>query len=307
MAGDDDPPPKGGGSVPKIHITQPHIIHELNLSNHNTNYSGPPPTSHANNPKPVAPPPSISLAQLRTAAQPVLVCPKHNITLPLITQPHVSALPHLPNMSQPVSTQKCPTILAQAPPPITSQSINKSPPHPSLCNPVPPVPNIYYGLCSNPDICKLPSTSDDIVDVGVFQPSQPPVTFSTKTATTLPPKPHITEPANTTLAALSQIPALAHTTTSTGNFPEQAITSAAEPNLAQDPAQAIRPNSMHAAKSFNTLLSNHNTQPQANHATLHNSSYAHAALGLASFYTAEDTQPHPCLDSHNLKPRRDQS
>ncbi|GAA0183468.1 hypothetical protein LIER_30873 [Lithospermum erythrorhizon] len=111
-------------------------------------------------------------------------------------------------MSQPVSTQISPAVLTQASPPIASQPINKSPPNPTLCNPVLPVPNIHGGLCSNTDICKLPSASDDIVDGGVFQPSQPPVTFSTKPATTLPPKPHITEPANTTLAAPSQIPHL---------------------------------------------------------------------------------------------------
>ncbi|GAA0153061.1 hypothetical protein LIER_11385 [Lithospermum erythrorhizon] len=45
-----------------------------------------------------------------------------------------------------------------------------------------------------------------------------------------------------------------------------------------------------------------NIVPQANPSTTHAPSYAQASLGLASFYTAEDSIPQPCLDFQNLNP-----
>ncbi|GAA0163165.1 hypothetical protein LIER_39537 [Lithospermum erythrorhizon] len=65
---------------------------------------------------------------------------------------------------------------------------------------------------------------------------------------------------------------------------------------------AIIPEPMHAVKPPYTCSSNHNAHLQAQPTTMHKPSYAHAALGLSSFCTNEDTHPLPCLDSQYLKP-----
>ncbi|GAA0175036.1 hypothetical protein LIER_28293 [Lithospermum erythrorhizon] len=53
---------------------------------------------------------------------------------------------------------------------------------------------------------------------------------------------------------------------------------------------------LHAVQALPQAMS---TAPTA---TTHNPSYAHVALGLTSYCTAEDPHARPCLDSHELKP-----
>ncbi|GAA0169218.1 hypothetical protein LIER_23748 [Lithospermum erythrorhizon] len=59
---------------------------------------------------------------------------------------------------------------------------------------------------------------------------------------------------------------------------------------------------IHADQPSSKLSTSPNPLPHEKPTPMHKLSYAQAALGLASFCTAEDTLPQPCLDYHNLKP-----
>ncbi|GAA0183273.1 hypothetical protein LIER_42376 [Lithospermum erythrorhizon] len=210
---------------------------------------------------PHLPPNQNSLKQSITHANsPPTVAPPPSISL---ASPNIVPSPQPPTFSPPIANRQ---FSAPPQPPTLPQpgSYQESPA-------VLPVASQPFNVPPSNPLVSLPSPSDDHV-TGVFQPSQPKVVqpsqpLVTHTVATLPPKPLLTDPAHTTLDASSQPPTPAPSTKLSGTSCTLAFASAADPHA------------------------------QVNHASLLKPSYAHAARGLAPFYSAEDMQPQPCLDS----------